>query len=218
MLFGSIKIGDRIEIRSVRDLGKAYISQVEEIIDHEHLLVHVPISYGKLVKLSEGATHRFLFFTDEGMIRFDASVIDYTKAKDFHLMRIKILTEGEKMQRRNFFRFACLLDFKYAIISDDAIYGGTESPMYNGIIKDIGGGGVRFVCNDPAEEGSRIKCLILLNDDYFIVIGKVLQKQYFPKATYKYQLRAIFTGILPIEQERIVQFIFSEQRKVIHRI
>ena len=214
LLFSNIKIGDRIEI-TAKD--RVYISQVENILDEAHLLIHVPISYGQLIKLPIDFTYKFLFFTDNGMIRFESNILEYTKQDGFYLMRVKLILPGEKMQRRNFFRFACLLPFKFSVIghTGDAA---PDNAMFDGIIKDIGGGGIRFVCNDPIEENTKIKCLIMLNEDYFIIIGKVLHKQYFPKSVYKYQCRAIFTGILPSEQERIVQFIFAEQRKSLHLI
>ncbi len=214
MLSNLIKIGDRLEISFKKDnnRGKTFVSQVEKFIDEEHLILHVPISYGQVIKLPIGEHYFFLFFTEKGMIRFDAAVLELFKEDGFHLMKIKLTTPGEKMQRREFFRFTCLLPLKFSAISENPS-DTTDSGMQEGIIKDVGGGGIRFVANELLEEGQKIKCLILLNEDYYIIIAKVLHRQHFPKAIYKFQYRAVFIGILPDEQERIVQFIFTEQRK-----
>lgn len=218
MLSENIKVGDRLEIVLKRDeaRGKPYVSQVENILDKDHLMVLVPISYGQIVRIPVGDMYSCLFITDKGMIRFDTAIQEIIKEDGFNLMKIKLLSEGEKMQRREFFRFTCLLPLKYTVINDA---GGQETPqaMHEGIIKDVGGGGIRFVSNEHIEEGAKIKCLILLNEDYFIIIGMVLHRQSFPKSVYKYQYRAAFIDILPNEQERIVQFIFSEQRKNLAR-
>ncbi|MDR2940228.1 MAG: PilZ domain-containing protein, partial [Clostridiales bacterium] len=88
---------------------------------------------------------------------------------------------------------------------------------FEGIIKDIGGGGLRFVSNEVLEEGEKIKAAIVLNTEVIIVNGKILHKQFFPKSNYKYQYRVEFIGILKTEQEVIVQFIFEQQRKILQK-
>lgn len=220
MLFGNIKIGDRLEITQLqeRKLDRSYVSQVEDVISEDEIVIHVPISYGQLVKLSMNKKYSMLFFSEKGMIRFDAEITGYTKENGFHFMRAKMLSKGERIQRRDFFRFNCLLPLKFSIIEESASEDEFENTDINdAIIKDIGGGGLRFVTNESIGENGKIKCIIMLGDDYFVISGKVLHKQYFPKSNYKYQYRVQFVNILEYEQERIIQYIFNEQRRMMQK-
>ncbi len=214
MLTDKINIGDRIEITVKREkaLAKCYISQVVNILDGEHVVVHAPISYGKIIKLSNKEDYSFLFITDKTMTRFDSRILGYFKENNFILMKIKLTSKGERIQRREYFRFACLLPLKFSVISDDISIVDSKQ-MFEAVIKDVSGGGIRFVSNHNVKKDTKIKCLLLFNSDYLITIAKVLNVQEFPKSVYKYEYRASFIGILPEEQDRIVQFIFEEQRK-----
>lgn len=220
-MFNNIKIGDRLEITLLKDrkIGKVHVSQVEEIMPNNNLLVHMPISYGQLVKLSTKERYGMLFFTDKGMINFEAEIIGFKKETEFSYMIVHISSEGERMQRREFFRFASLLPVKFAVINDENAEEAkiSEETLYDGIVKDLGGGGIRFVTNESFDEKIKVKCVLMLGDNCLITVGKVLHKQCFPKANYKYQYRIEFVGISPPEQEEIIQYIFNEQRKIIQR-
>ncbi len=219
MLFDNIQIGDRLEISLVHErssLSKTHVSQVEEILGENRLLIHVPISYGQLVRLNTNERFYMLFFTDKGMIRFEGEINSFSNEGDLHFMNITLLTDGERIQRREFFRFTCLLPIKFSIIEE---YGATTEAdprtLYDGIVKDLGGGGIRFVSNRDVSEKSQIKCILMLGDDCLILMGKVLHRQFFPKSNYKYQYRVEFVGTILTEQEKIIQYIFNEQRKII---
>ncbi|MDR1209404.1 MAG: flagellar brake protein [Clostridiales bacterium] len=210
MLYNFIGIGDRIEITDPGDpSGKIYISQVEDTPDDGELLVHAPISYGQYVRLNLTEKYSLLIFTDHGMVRFDSEIISYAKENAFLFMRARLLSGGERVQRREFFRYPCLLPIKFARLPE----GGSPKAVSEGIIKDLGGGGIRFVSNEAVDEDVRIKCIMMLGDDCLAVVGTVLGKQFFPKSSYKYQYRIQFTGINKLDQEKVVQYIFNEQRK-----
>lgn len=224
MLFESIKAGDRLEIQIKREMGrgKSYVSQVEEILPSNQIIIHTPIAYGEVVKLPPDEEYMVLFFTEKGMISFEAAIIKNMMEEGFNLITIKILSQGERMQRREFFRFNCILPFKFGIVDKMKVNTGnvkdlTSNVKLEGIIKDIGGGGIRFVSNEEIDENADICCIILLDKDILLPVGTVLHKQYFPKSNYKYQYRVRFLGIMQHEQEKIVQFIFNEQRKIIRK-
>lgn len=222
MLLDTVSIGDRLEISLNRDggLDKSYVSQVEEIIDESELLIHMPISYGQLVRLSLSSNYSLLFFTERGMTRYDAKIIEYTKENGLNFMRVKLLNEGERIQRREFFRYLCLLPLKFTINLDDnkekEDNKDSEKEEYkpmDGIIKDLSAGGIRFSSNESVEEGMELECSLLLRDDHLKTTGLVLHKQFFPKSNSKYQYRVQFTEITSAEQERIAQYIFNEQKR-----
>lgn len=230
-----IKTGNRIEITLKKEppSGRVLISQVESVYDNDQMLVLMPISYGKLVTLPLDVIYSFIFFSDKGMYKYDGKIVKYIKEENYNFMVVKIVSEGEKIQRRSFFRFNCLLPIRFSKALDNGKHEEAETAsdmlpltveninkdteLFKGVIKDIGGGGIRFISNDNVEVEDKIKSLILLKDDYIVVIGKVLHKQYFPKSNYRFQYRVEFMGIKEEEQAQIVKFIFDEQRRVLQR-
>ncbi len=213
----NIKIGDKLEISYKKDneLGKSFVSQVENILEESIILVSMPVSYGKMIKLPVGSGYLLLFFTEKGMLRFDASVVKYVKDGNVPLLVLRLDSSGEKMQRRNFFRYQCLLPLKFSVIDEENLSGNNYSvnEMHTGVTKDIGGGGLRFVSNADISGYSKINVIVMLGKEYFVAIAKVLYKLTSPNSNYKFQYRTGFISILPEEQEKIIQYIFNEQRK-----
>lgn len=219
MISKNIGIGDRLEIRykDKEFSEKVYISQVQNIINENKIVIYAPITYGALAKLQKKAIFNFLFFTDKGIISFDGQVESYTKKEGFNLIIIEFISEGEKVQRRGSFRFSCILPFNFYILSDnpDKSDSTEEDKIYSGIVKDISAGGLRFITNEEIDEKKIIKSLLDLDKEVLISIGNIIQRHTFPKSTYKYQYRVKFIDISSIEQEKIVQFIFAEQRRIL---
>jgi len=220
MLSDSIRIGDRVEIQQSKenDRPKKHISQVENILAADRFVLHVPISYGQLVELSKAYTYRFVFFTEKGISRFSGHIEDSKEEDGFALMIIKLAGEGEKLQRRDFFRLDCILPMKFSMMDKKSMDAPDDAEVFQGIVKDIGGGGLSFLSNESLEEDDIAKLIIKLDDDILVAIGEILHKQYFPKSNYKYQYRAGFIGIRPSEQEKIVQFIFERQKRDIRKM
>jgi len=219
MLFNYIRLGDRVEITTLDSGGgRAYISQVEEITGDDELLIHMPILYGQLVKLPANERYSMRFYTEKGTLLFMTEITGYKKEQQFVYMTVKIVSQGERTQNRRFYRFGCLLPLKFAKITEDLsedVVGKEE--LADGIIKDIGAGGVRFVSNTDIVIHSKIKCIIMLGEECIIAIGIIRRKDYFPKSNYKYQHSVQFLSISQDEQEKIIKFVFAEQRKELMR-
>ena len=223
----NIKEGDRLEMRFKGDgsVSKIFLSQVVEY-ENNTVVVHTPISYGKHVVLPKSAPCSLLFFQDEGMLSFTASVVGSYVKNDLSLTKLMLTSEPEKMQRREFFRFECALPIRFSVINskpseatsgEPAETGMSAQPLHEGVIKDLGGGGLRFVTNAEVDKGDNLKCLLMLEREYIVVIGKILQKHSFPKSPFKFQYRIIFIGILPEEKDKIIQYVFNQQRKLLLR-
>ncbi len=211
----NIKTGDRVEIAFERDTShqKTYVSMVEHVINKQQLMLHMPVSYGKIIKLPLVENYVITVYTDGGMILFNARIESYTKEEQFNVMIMNLTSGGEKKQRRGFFRFDCLLPIQFTYLNED----GVESSAVQGIAKDISGGGIRFVSNEDVPDKVNFKVVIMLNDDFLITVGKILVKQTFPKSNYRFQYKAQFTNMNAEEQEKIVKYIFDEQRKMMQR-
>jgi len=213
-----VSLGDKIEITLRRDKSRitVYMSQVMDINAEENTVVcSLPILGRKLIKLPLGSAYHFLFFTSGGMTRYDVSVLEIFNEDKLHLMRVKLESVGEKEQRRGHFRLSKNLPLKFSVIDktdEDAILNMSLDDMPVGITKDISGSGIRFVSNENIEEGARIRCVLLIDNEPFIAIAKIVYTVVLKDATYKYQYRVKFVSVLPEEQDRLVKYIFNEQR------
>lgn len=210
MLHKHIKTGDKVEISLENaDIGsKSHISQVEHMKDEKNVIIHAPLSFGQVVQLPQGKQYSFMFFTSKGMARFKGRTVKFFKDGAFYFLQIQLLDEGEKVHRRDFFRFSCLLPFQFSYLTDEE-----ENPITEGIIKDISGGGILFSCNTPMEVGRKIISYIRLNNDYLTIEGELLNREYFPKILHPYEYSVKFIDISPRDRENIIQFIFTQQRK-----
>ncbi|MCL2461798.1 MAG: PilZ domain-containing protein, partial [Defluviitaleaceae bacterium] len=194
--------------------------QVEKVMDGSRILIFIPAAYGKPVTLAKQREYAVRFVTEKGLAEYDAQIEDYARHEGLEMVIMRVTFQGEKTQRREFYRADCLLPARVIAISEEM--GETAvSPnagphgMSEGVIKDIGGGGIRFITNLDMREHSQLKCLVHLPEDDVEALGAIREKKHFPKSDYQYQYRVMFTGLPAVEQEKIVKFVFAEQRKAL---
>jgi c-di-GMP-binding flagellar brake protein YcgR len=213
MLSKDINIGDKIEITLKGDKSRiiVHMSQIMDIIDENKLICALPIFSGSLVKMSLNIDYFFLMFTSNGMIRYEAKIVKIYKDGNLNLMNVLIESDGEREQRRSHYRLNRNLPVKFSTMIEDGANFESIVEMYDGVTKDISGNGIRFVANDKMPSGAKFRCVLLIDDEPFIAIAKLLYTANIRSSTHKYQYRAEFLSILPNEQERLIKYIFNEQ-------
>ncbi|MDR2183725.1 MAG: PilZ domain-containing protein [Clostridiales bacterium] len=222
--FSMIRIGDSAEI--VRLEGEGNITFKSKIVDIPKigggarvLSIYAPSKDGLFLDLRVDEHYRLTVQTKDYLISFTCSFEGYLREKAKYFAVIKILDEGIKLQRREFFRFTCMLAMKFSVMytgdneAAKLLQNRGYSTMYNGIIRDIGGGGIRFITNEDIETDSLIQCTIMLGNTAMLLKGKILDKQYMPKSNMQFQYRTLFLDVSQATQDEIVSFIFAEQRK-----
>lgn len=225
-----IKTGDRVIISSPQSGyldGNIYSTHVEEVKDKNIVQILAPIALNQIVNLPTKCILEFLFITQSARYRFDGVVEGRTREGNFNFVNIKLVSAGVKIQERSFFRFVYTMDFKFTLFNPENGENKSESPEnesesatsepQNGIILDISGGGIRFVSNFEMPEGAQVRAVLLLNDEYIVAVGKVIEQGSNSSETYKYLYRLQFMYMTSSDQEKIVQFISKEQRKVSNR-
>lgn len=230
---GLIKVGDKVDIielesmKSEPTVPKQYVSQVLDFASQDRIMISAPLEGGRIIPLEIGEKYRFYFYTKKGMYECKGEIKERYKDDNIHMMEVGFLSELEKNQRREYFRFEYILDFKYCYLeiseNEHAEQQGEidETTWMKGTLTDISGGGMRFVSSYHHEK----------NDDLFVRLSFVTKGKSFTcqtKGKIKsslelanrpkfYQNRVEFYDINLEEREKIIKFIFEEQRKIIRR-
>ncbi|MCL2854260.1 MAG: flagellar brake protein [Defluviitaleaceae bacterium] len=232
MSFVNITVGDKLDIKvQFRNMGEiVYTSKVLDILDKRNniLSVYQPARGDQLLDMLQGREYEVTVYTKQAMLVFKGYFEGFVKDGENYFVALRLSNDGYRVQRREFFRFSCNIDMKYSIIEGEAeeeenedLYSAIIQTVrldqlgetFEGIIKDIGGGGLRFVTDKEMDLRNPIRCEFILGDNHMVLKGQVLEKQFLPKTTHKFQYRVIFTGIPLEQQEEIVKYIFDEQKK-----
>lgn len=240
-----IRPGDKIDISFVheversqedRELVRQYKSQVLDVKKNGNLEISMPSEGGKLILLPLGVRMEFVFFSGRGLYRADGQVKQRYKSENVYILEIELRTRLEKYQRREFFRFPCVLDMNYYVITEqeqkidsgEALFikireeEEKQRQEYTGQIVDLSGGGTRFRTTALLDEHSYVLFQIHLKnenlDKQYYIIGKVIScTQVGRGSEKKYEVRAKFLIKENSTREEIIRFIFEEERKTRQR-
>ncbi len=219
-----------------KERPKTYRSKVQDIMEHGYIEIEVPTEGGKSIYLPSGVRLEFLFYTRNGMYRCLGYIKKKKKKENLFLLLIERKSAWEKFQRREYYRHECLMEILYYPVLKEEIqqvpieelksYHRMLYPQEiprNAIAVDISGGGIRIVANRPGERGDYIVISMGLDsrgiDDYMEVLGEVLFCQKLENKPgdkkdnqKKYEYRIQF-AIDSKERERIIKYIFEQERK-----
>lgn len=228
-----ISPGARIEMvpieRVIHDNGaerKVYESKVVDVIGDDRLEIFMPIEQTKLVLLPVNGEYNIRFFTARGLFQCDAKVANRYKNGSLYLLEMKITSSLQKYQRREFYRFPCMLDMEVRELTADekrdidreSVFNAEDDlPGDKAVILDLSGGGLRFTSATPFEPRSIVVCNYTLRRESgnrrMCIAGELLSCKRLEKNPGQYEQRVRFIYITPREREDIIRYIFEEERK-----
>lgn len=243
MISTDLKVGCKVTIQITQHaarekqngsvVAKKYQSEIYDIRDDGILVMPIPIIQTKLVNLPANIRYDFMFSTDKGFMMAHGMVVRRYRKNNFFLMDITLTSGLEKFQRREYFRLDCLIDSicialggddfdpmqikdinEYLLNDIDAGYS-----VAHGTILNISGGGALFTTDYNFIDTTFILLRIVLHEnedkpqDSMDIIGRILEKKKNPD-TGKYSYRIMFVFRNPRLRERIVQYVFEQQRRL----
>jgi len=212
-----LSVGDRVQIEYMDIVGRKheYVSQINNIYNNEYLDVLIPISKKRIVYLKSESILKVIAAKEEAVYEFNARIVGKTFGA-VPLLKLQIISDIKKIQRRDFFRLKLIRDIEGRKVENLKERKFGES--FRGNMLDISGGGVLFNSATEFAEGDIIELTLDLNGKKLIVFGSVVRKMYNlqnPKAPFSYGIR--FEGVTEFERNEITKFIFEEQRKLIKK-
>ncbi|WP_113675198.1 flagellar brake protein [Vallitalea guaymasensis] len=217
MTHKALALGDKVEVSRLKfntnetyKNEKVYVSIIQDINDEEdEIIISAPVENGKIIPLEVGASYILSIYTKGGLYKCKSSVKNRYKKKELHLITMEVNSAMEKSQRRQYFRLECILSILFADINEDT--------WSEGLIVDISGGGLRFTSKKKMEAGSTLKCKLNLYSnskvDTIELKGNVILSDIVDFETMKYETRIMFDDISNEDREKIIKFIFEEERK-----
>lgn len=214
----SFVIGDRIKMTQVASaMGRVlsentYTSQVLDFDEIRTVKIAMPIFEGKIVPLEIGDDYELIFYTKAGLYQCIAKVQKRYTEELMHVMDLVLQTELVKYQRRQYYRLDCMMTFRYKVPED-----GEDNCWKDGVITDLSGGGIRFQCKEEIGEGCHLEVKIPLSFPEEIVPiqfqTKVIECKKMDMNPTMFEIRGEFIEVSDLEREKVIQYIFEEQRR-----
>lgn len=246
MLRELLNIGDKIDVKPLDKSGKAthnarsFASQLIDFVDFDVIHIAAPIIYGKAMILGAGEYYNLCFYTSKGLYQCNCVVLSSHRENNIIVTVVRITTNLEKFQRRQYFRLECIHKIDYRIITleeemldrkfrmdefrtnDERIecrkmLSRFEQEWRTGAITDISGGGARFSSNLQLKQGDkiRIKLEIVIGNELkkMILDADVIASNRIPNKTDAYEHRVFFSNIMQKDREELIRYIFEQERK-----
>ena len=233
--------GDKIEIRMIHQMehdGKMestmqiYKSKVLDIKKNGNLEIAMPTEGSKLVLLPLDIRFEFVFFSGTVLYKSIGLVKERYKKDNLYMLEIELKAQLEKYQRREYYRYACTLDFSFYMLSKeqaaletvDAIFESLCDDKYvfeerRGTVVDLSGGGMKFRSEYDLEKGQSILVgLRLVNehmDKQYYILGNIIACEQLENVKGRlYMSRVKFMIKDNKIREEIIRYIFEEERRI----
>lgn len=239
MVSSILTVGDKIDIRVLQQVeAQAKIGEAPRVLksliydlkENGILEIGMPTEAGKIVLLSLGLRYELVFYTKKGLYRCIGQVKERYKSDNLYMVSMEMKTNLSKFQRREYYRFECLLDISYLPIKKDEAAKKNykdileyyrkyhpEEKMREAIAVDISGGGLRFVTKEKLSPDDAVLINLVLSNETihqeFWIPANILQVHRLDGDLIKYEHRVMFILKDNRIREQIIKYIFEEERK-----
>lgn len=220
MKYSELNIGLKLEIQLVANddirIGNPFVSEFEGEEDKEIFIIAAPIYEGRLIPVQIGTKIIVSFIKDNNLYEFSAKVIDRESKHNVAMLKIQQLSQIEKVQRREFFRFDTSIPINYRIIEN--INTKSTQEYIKTVTRDLSGGGLCMRLKEPIEIDSYLDCELFLSSKVTF-IGKVvrLTKYDIMQGQYKYEIGVYYEKMDQGVREKVISYIFQEQRRLLKK-
>jgi c-di-GMP-binding flagellar brake protein YcgR len=246
MLKDILSIGDKIDIRQMDHSGKlmhnvkTYVSQLLDIVDADVINIAAPIGNNRLILLEVGESYQLCFYSNKGLYRSTCMILNNYREKNLVIAVVKLTSDLEKFQRRQYYRLEIVQDILYHIISrEEEILSNRlqlnnfktpeeqedcrkrvkqlENEWLKASFTDLSGGGARFnsAYSHQAGDQTKIKFDINLGTQIhkLILNAEIIISTKLMNRTGVYEHRVEFKNISKNDRENLIKYIFEQERR-----
>ncbi len=227
-----VSIGNKIELVKLEDIirnennKKVYVSKIYDILPGNKLQIAMPIYEGKIVPLTVSDKYSACFYTNKGLLQCNVIIVSRYKDGNMFFLEVLILGELEKVQRRQFYRYSCMLNAKIRVVSDEEYETGVpdvevisedDLEWNDAKLMDISGGGTKIVQRYYLDKNEVVKIKFILSvEDYvfrFSLFARVLSSTHMQNRSELVEQRLEFLKITKEERDNIIKYIFECERR-----
>lgn len=227
MELSDIVIGTKLELEvegnTADDDRHVFTSQFEWLEEDNKAVIAAPIYEGNIIPLETGTLADIYFLNNRrkliDLYSFRAVIRGRSMMDNLHILLIEKLGEIKKIQRRSYYRLDVLLEVRYRVVSHFDKEYDVGLPYKRTLATDLSGGGISLILEEKLERGSLIECEINnAQTEKISFTGKIARCERIVRdSRYKYLAGVEFTDISDNSRERVIRYIFSEQRKLIKK-
>lgn len=240
-----IIIGNKIEMKlvkqgsiSVKDDKPVYISQFVQWTKERVAQIAVPMYKGQRIPVRVGDEYQLTFYTPKGLYRCLAVILEQSVHGQLPTSSVRLASDMEKYQRRQFYRMECILPLTYAVLTEEQKKLYTDfrectepeqkealrlkiqmEPIefFEGTALDISGGGMRF---NSAIQQSENDTLLLMPElpqatrqKVPFLFARLISSSPLQKKEAVFDNRVEYIDISVKERELLICYIFKEERE-----
>jgi len=246
MLQDILSIGDKIDVRQINQMGKlmhnvrTYVSQVVDFVDFDVINIATPIGNSKVIILDVGECYSLCFYSNKGLYQCNCVVMNNYRDKNLIIAVVRLTSDLEKFQRRQYYRLECIHEVEYRIISrEEEIFDNKlrlddfrnieersecrkKLNLFNQVwnrasFTDLSGGGARFnsTLNHQPGEKVRIRFDFILGKELkkLLIGAEIISSTKLLNRNGIYEQRVEFKDIGKIDRENLIKFIFEQERR-----
>lgn len=246
MLSEVLTLGDKIDIKPLDKAGKphhnarTFVSQLVDFVDSDIINISAPIVLGRAMILGTGEYFNLCFYTNRGLYQCNCIVLSSHRDNNTIVIVVRITTNLEKYQRRQYYRLECLIDIEYRVIRPEEemlqkklaandfknekereeckeVLNYFESDWIKATVMDLSGGGARFNSSVNHNLGDKVRILLNLSmsgdSKRLALTANIIASS---RNIYKNNMienRVEFIEIKQRDREELIKFIFEQDRK-----
>ena len=224
MKVSELQPGTKLELELCDEEGKkldySLVSEFEWLVDSKTLMIAAPIHEGVIYPLRIRTTINVYFIRKAGweyeLYLFKAIISGREMNENIALLRIAVISDIERVQRRQYFRLGCSLPVKFRVVEsmNEMV---NESIQFRKTIADnLSGGGICLLLEDKLDVGKLVECEITTGEKKEVkFFGKVIRYEKSElEGKFKYEAGIVYIKINNNDREAVVKYIFNEQRKL----
>lgn len=220
MKYTDLPIGIKLELELFNANGDAikpkFVSELEWVEDETVMYIATPIHEGTLYPVHVETLMNVVFIHKDDLYKFKAKVINRGVKDNISYLKISVLGELIKIQRRQFFRFECTTPVRYKVLDYPGQTDTEKLPVKKAATRDLSGGGICISTDEKVELNKMLECELELDEGKSVkFVGQIVRSDLVKNQdVVKYELGVLFKKIEYRDREAVIGFIFREQRKL----
>lgn len=246
MLQDVLSVGDKIDIEKIDHAGnvmqnvRTYVSQLVNFVDQDVIHIASPIGNNRILVLEVGESYNLCFYSNKGLYQCNCVVINNHKENNVIIAAVRITSDLEKLQRRQYYRLECVHEIEYRAITreEEILENKVRLDDFKNVeersecrkklnqlnlnwqkasITDISGGGARFNSKEGHMTGDKVRIrfdFILGNELRKLLINaQMISSTKLTNRSGVYEHRVEFVEIGKNDREVLIKYIFEQERR-----